>query len=273
MHPGRTCICLAILLIAGLGTAIAEDDTPERSYRQGQIRAGAFFISNIDTKFMVTPAEVPIGVRIAGNQDLGLDDSKTVPRLMLSYRFSRRHRLDFGWYGLDRVATKILEREITFKDKTFQIGTEVEAFVKTDLYKFSYTWLFHEDNKVLLGLSAGLHTATFDMGIATTDDVIALNERESLTAPLPVLGVRLAYRISPKLAVIAVGDWFFLNFDEYEGGMGDFFTIVEHRTTKHVGIGGGLNVFQLNVEFAGSDINADLRHVYAGAVAYLSFYF
>jgi hypothetical protein len=96
MHLGKICCGLVLAVASCLLPASAEEDQGKKRYRGGQIRAGVFFVQNIDTKLMVTPADVPIGVRIATSEDLGLAESNTVPRLMLSYRFSRRHRLDFG---------------------------------------------------------------------------------------------------------------------------------------------------------------------------------
>jgi hypothetical protein len=277
MGHRRSAVATAILATLACFGAAADDaeepKKPRNPYRGGQIRVGAFFVTNIDTKFMITPAEVPIGVRIASQQDLGLDDSQTTPRLFLAYRFSKRHRLDFGWYRIARSGEKTLSREITFDDTTFRVDSNVESFVTTNLYKFAYTWLFHEDEKVTLGLSAGLHTTAFDLGIQATGDIVPLSERESLTAPLPVLGGRLVYRISPKLGVVVAGDFFFLRYDAYEGSMADFYSIVEYRVSKHFGIGGGLNVFNLTVEVANDEINADLSHVYSGGVLYLSAYF
>jgi hypothetical protein len=273
MHLGKICCGLAMVLTGSLLPAIAEEDQAKKRYRGGQIRAGVFWVQNIDTKLMVTPADIPIGVRIATSKDLGLAESNTVPRLMLSYRFSRRHRLDFGWYGLNRDGVKSLGRDIEFKDTTYQIGTEVESYVKTDLYKLAYTWIFHEDEKVTLGASAGLHTTSFDIGIAARGEIVPLNEEETLTAPLPVVGGRLVYRITPRLSALVAVDWFFINYDAYQGSMADFFTIFEHRATKHFGVGGGINLFNLSVIVEDSEINADIRHTFSGAVFYLSFYF
>jgi hypothetical protein len=174
---------------------------------------------------------------------------------------------------LNRDGVKSLQREIEFKDETYEIGTEVASYVKTNLYKLAYTWVFHEDQKVTLGVSAGLHTTDFEVGIAAQGEVIPLNEQETLTAPLPVVGGRLVYRITPRLSALVAGDWFFINYDAYQGNMSDFFTIIEHRATKHFGVGGGINLFSLNVVIEETDITADIRHNFTGAVFYLSFYF
>ena len=102
-------VILGTLVCFGAAADDAEEPKKTRNpYSGGQIRAGAFFVTNIDTKFMIAPAEIPIGVRIASQQDLGLDDSQTTPRLFLAYRFSRRHRIDFGWYRIARTGVKNL---------------------------------------------------------------------------------------------------------------------------------------------------------------------
>jgi hypothetical protein len=192
---------------------------------------------------------------------------------MLSYRFSRRHRIDFGYYAFRRDGITRLLEWLEFKDGFYPPGTEVESFLNTDIYKLAYTWVFHDDGKVMLGLSGGLFVTRFDIGLSADGPVVYRDEAERLTAPLPVLGGRIGYNVGRKLRLLAAGDWFFIDYGAYRGQLTDAFLLVEHRTFKHVGFGGGLNAFSLTVDIDDSDRHADIRHVYTGWMAYMAFYF
>jgi len=270
---------LALALICCAAQASEEQQEPAPSskkahwYQGGQIRLGAFFISNIDTSIGVAPAGSPLGVWFTSGSDIGLADSVSVPRLTLSYRFSRRHRLDFGWYAIDRSERVTPLESIEIGAQPLQAGETFEAFVRTDVYKFAYTWIFHQDEKVFLGLTAGLHTMSFDVGVRSNGEFVGLNERERFTAPLPVLGGRMAYAFTPKLGLVVGGDWFVLDYDAYQGHMAEFMAIVEYRATKHFGFGGGLDSFSLSAKIEDEEIHAEIDHVFRGAVLHLLFYF
>ena len=72
-----------------------------------------------------------------------------------------------------------------------------------------------------------------------------------MLAPLPVLGARMDYRVTPKLDVLAGADIFFINQGDYSGSMTDLRLQLEHRTTKHFGFGVGLDHFALDADATG----------------------
>jgi hypothetical protein len=270
--PALRAVSLLVALVAISATCAGEGDE-EQGYRRGELRLGVFFVTGVDTKVAVGSQQFPIGTRIDFSSDLGLKGSTTVPRVQFAYRFTKRHRLDFDWYNLDRSGTKVLERTIRFGDKEFTIGTEVSSFIDTELVKVAYTWLFHDDPKVTLGLSAGIHFTSFDVGISSTASISDLEERADFLAPLPMLGGRLVYRITPKLIVVASADWLFLNYDAYRGSLVDAGAFIEHRTFKHVGFGGGLNRLALDLEVDDDRYVGTAQHILTGWLVYAGIYF
>ena len=117
------------------------------------------------------------------NQDLGLLDSTTIGRMMLSYRFSRQHRFDFDYYNIERDSTKVLDKTIEIGDTVFPIDVEVYSRVDTEIYKAAYTWMFHDDDKVSLGLSAGLHIVGLGVELNSTDPILGLEEKTGSRHP------------------------------------------------------------------------------------------
>ena len=185
-------------------SAGAEDEKRQKGnpHRGGALRLGGFWVFQIDTAVGVKSQDFPLGIHIDVSKDLGVTDSATVPRVLLSYRFNRRSQLDFDWFSIQREGGKRLERTISFPRREFEIGVGVEAFTDISIYKAVYTWLFHDDPKVRLGISAGVHVVDFEVGVDAGPDRIGdadLSERAGITAPLPVIGGRLVYQVNPKL--------------------------------------------------------------------------
>lgn len=96
---------------------------------------------------------------------------------MLSYRFSRHHRFDIDLYNIDRDSTKVLDKTIEVGETVFPINAELYGRLDTDIYKVAYTWMFHDDDKVALGLSAGLHIVGLDLELNSTDPILGLEEK------------------------------------------------------------------------------------------------
>jgi hypothetical protein len=272
---------LAVALLccaASVPLAHAEDEEEKKAhpYRGGALRLGAFWVFQIDTAVAVKSQNFPLGIVIDVTKDLGVTDSATVPRAMFSYRFNKHSQLDFDWFSIQREGGKRLERTIDFGRREFEIGVGVEAFSDVSIYKAVYTWIFHDDPKVTLGLSAGLNVVDFDFGIDAGADRIGdddLSERVGITAPLPVLGGRLVYRISPKFRVLFTADVLMVKYGDYSGTFQDVYFLAEYRLSKRFGVGGGLNVLGFDLTIDGDDRLGKFQSTLTGVMFFGTVYF
>jgi hypothetical protein len=256
----------------------AEDEQEEkaRPNRGGALRLGAFSVFQIDTAIGVKSQSFPLGLHIDISKDLGVTDSATVPRLMFTYRFGKRSQVDFDWFSIKREGGKRLERTINFPRREFEIGIGVEAFTDISIYKAVYTWLFHDDPKVRLGLSVGVHVIDFEVGVDAGPDRIGdadFSERAGITAPLPVIGGRLVYQVNPKLGVLFTADVLMVKYDKYSGTFQDVYAVAEYRLSKRFGLGAGLNVLGLDLDVDGDARFAKLDHTLTGIIFYGAIYF
>jgi hypothetical protein len=263
-------VCIAGSILPATATdAEGEDAAP---YRGGFAYIGAFFVTSIDTEASVFSQQLPLGRRISLSRDLGLDESLAIPRVNVSWRFNKRHMMGFGWYDLDRRGTKTLSRTIELFDQEFVIGAEVESFFRTQIFKTSYTWLFHADPKVDLGLSAGLFIGDLEAGIRVAGLGSMTGSSDSVTAPLPVLGGRLDYRVGKKLEVRSTFEWFFINYSDYEGVLADIQAMLNHRTFQHVGFGVGVNIQTSSVEYTTDGFLWDVEESFVGGLVVMSLF-
>jgi hypothetical protein len=253
--------------------AAAGESPEEPRQPRGSAYLGAFFVTELNTHVNVFAQGLPLGVRIDFSEDLKLKDSLTVPRLGAAWRFGKSHVLGFGWYDLLREGTEQTENDIELPRRTIPAGTEVKSWYGMELFKLSYTWLFHRDPKVKLGIGGGLFVADLKAGIRAAVPLSEDPIDESFTAPLPMVGGRLSYQVSPKLQFISFADFFFINYEEYSGVLVDVQLFASHQTFKHVGFGAGLNLQTVGVEVDGEDLFWEVSDSFVGVLVLTNFTF
>jgi hypothetical protein len=256
-----------------------ESGEPERNYRGASLRLGAFAIEDIDTRVYFGPTDIPLRAVIDIRKDLGMKDSLVAFRGDFQYRFSKHHAINVGYYNLDLDGTVRLSRTIELGDTEFDIGIDVLSQYKEQITKLAYNWIFHDEGRVMLSLTPGLHVSKASLSIQALGTGIGGNlgfdEREnaSVTAPLPMLGGRIVYRLTDKWSIVGVSDIFFLDRGSQEGQLNDTHLFVEYQANEHFSFGGGLNRFSLDLQLVDDDIIWDWSSVYTGAYLYMGFHF
>ncbi len=235
------------------------------------VKVGGFAARSIDTTIRLDRQKGILGTSIDTSRDLDLDDTDLTPRVDGYFRFNDRHRIEYTWFKIERDGENVIGRQIDFGNVTFPIGTNISSDFKTETLAVSYTWSFHRTDKVELGIGGGLHITEYESvlvgaGIGQEDG--------DTTAPLPVVGFRLKYKVTPKLSWAFEYDAFHIEKqDEFEGSMTDTRFVVEHHTFKHVGFGGGLNRFNFDIESEDDDFIGTFKQDFNGWLFYTTAYF
>lgn len=258
-----------------MSMAFVEDDRTTSDYRGGSLRLGAFSIQNMKSRAYFGPKDLPIAGLIDLERNLGLKDSISAFRGNFTYRFSKHHGITLGHYRLDRSGTISLSETVTIGETDFDIGFDIRTRHQEQITKLAYNFIFHDEGKVLMTLSPGIHFSDFKFSIESIGpfSLLDLKEDESIAAPLPMLGTRLIYRLSPKWSVTAVVDVFFLDSGSQEGSMTDAHIFAEYKINDRFKIGGGFNRFALNMQLVDKGILWDLQSVYTGTHLFLGFDF
>jgi hypothetical protein len=230
--------------------AHAQDALPDRF----KIDVGVFFVTEIDTTVSLAPtgAAAGVGALVEFEDAFGLENSENVPRIDGYYRFGKRSRVDFSYWKIDRDATQTIAQDVTIGDTTFNVNETVRTRFDSETFKVAYGFSFHNSPKVEVGINAGLHLTTLDMDVTDLTGG-AGSEQADAPVPLPVLGFYLRYNISRRWRFNANTQFFFLEYEDFEGSLTDVRLNVEHQTFKHVGFGLGLNRIDFDIEANSSD--------------------
>jgi hypothetical protein len=232
---------------------------------------GAFFI-NSDTDFDLGAGA---SISIDGEDVLDLDENYTVFRAAAFWRITRRNRIDFTYYAMNRDGTSDLEVDIPLPDGgSYQKGTRIKTDFDMTILRGSYAWSFFKNEHFDLSIAGGLCGLSVDFEMKRKGYSGSAKEETDFMFPLPVIGLPGNFALTPKWFIRQSFDYFYVNFSDYEGYLVDVLVAVEWNALKYLGLGVGYNFTKTNLEYSGSDdflSEVDLTN--GGALAFAKLYF
>ena len=272
------CIFSFALLITlySLSVNAGENENEGKPWERFSFNLGGFITAiNSDVSLGVEG----LGISVNVEEALDLDSSVSVFRVDGLWRFTRnlRHRLDLGWFDISRDSSTTLLKDIQIGDTLFPLGTEVTTSFDLQVFKGAYSYSFFQDDRMDMGVSFGLFVMPIDFKIDASG-AFEGHESESITAPLPVLGLRADFAITPKLFLKYNVDFFYLEIDQFEGAVTDTKLALEYNAFKNLGFGIGLERFNIYIKAEGEDypnidFNGTFEFSYFGLMAYCKVYF
>lgn len=261
---------IAPLLICN--TVVADDESAVAFPDKWMIRVGAYIVDDSNTQVSVNSNIGGLGTTIDFQRDLGGEDGDTIPRIDAYYRFNDRHRIDFTSFSVDRKGERTLAIDITIDGQDYFIGETIKSDVKYTLYRLGYGYSFYHSPKTELTLTAGLNLTSYDLKFELDDGSRA--ESAGISVPLPVIGLRMGYAITPKWNVRYVSEAFFVNFeDTFRGAIINFELTTEYRLFEHFALGAGVARIGINAEVDDDDWRGKVTDAYRGVNLFGTFYF
>lgn len=279
MKLSAICLCAFFLMLSLGATASAATDDADNAlpWETWNISLGAM-VTNLDSRIRIGAG---LGVDIDVEEALGLESSLTVMRLEGKRRWGK-HSLDLGWVAFHRSATRTLAKDIVIEgpdgeEIPLDAGSELASTLDLDLLKLIYSYSFILDERMDLGIGAGLYIAPLEYGLSA-EGLLQGQGRGSFTAPLPAFSVHLNLAVTPKWFVNMQTQLFYLEYENFKGGMLDYFGAVEYRPWKHFGFGLGYNIFQVYLQAQGQDypnidFDGNIGFRYSGLLLYAKAFF
>jgi len=254
MHRFRQ-LCIALSLFVATDVALAdisgELDTGTE-LRPFYVRFGTYLLDS-STQARVDGRGGNIGTRLDFESDLNIDRRKPALLAGARWRFRDRHFLEVEYFSLKRSGQARIDTEIRFGDATFPVGADVSSSFTTEVTRLGYSYRVVRRPEWGLAVSAGIHVTrlravidgvAFDNGGALP----STQEIASVTAPLPVFGISGARRLSEKWALIARGQWFFLEVDDIGGQITHAAAFLEYSSSRNLGFGFGYDWFDIDAD-------------------------
>ena len=251
---------------------VKPEDYSNEPWERAALYLGAFFIdSNSDLELGGGGAKV----KVDAEELLGLDEHFTVFRGDAFWRITRRNRVDFSYYAMNRDGSNELDIEIPRPGGgSYPVGTKVKTDFDMTILRGSYAWSFFKNESFDLGIAGGLYGMAVDFKMKREGTLGGGDEKTDFAFPLPVIGLRGSFALTPKWFIRQTFDYFYVNIGDYEGHLIDFLAAVEWNALKHLGLGVGYNYVQMNLDYSGSDdFLSEIDLSYGGVLAFAKFYF
>ena len=129
------------------------------------------------------------GSYINGREDLGLG-FETYPSVEI-YGGLRKHHLSLMYTSMDHSGRQTLTRNIYFNGTTYAKDTVLNTDLKVKMLDLEYQYDLLNMENILAGFSLGLigKIKYFDNETKLSAQAIALNSSETISAPIPMIGV------------------------------------------------------------------------------------
>jgi hypothetical protein len=257
---------LAILGMFACSAAIAQEAWTSHPALQDRwmFQLGAYY-PNVDTTASLNGAGGRVNAEVSFEDDLHLTDRKAMPTFLASVRLGQRWRIEAEYFSLHRTTSAAVSRTINWGDRTYTVGTVVNAEFNSDIYRLSGGYSFVKDNQKELGVALGLHATDFETGINASG--VGANQNDAL-APLPTLGLYGAYAFTPKWLVSGRIDYFSLNYGDYDGSMLNFNLAVDYRFMRNFGVGLGYRHLEYDLDVSKGNYNGNVNYKFSGPMFY-----
>ncbi len=235
-----------------------------------------YYLSNNSTGIILGSKALGLGLVIDMEKFLSLETNTSAIRGNVNYTFGKKRRSNvfFDYYRINRKATKILEAELEILDNTYPVGTQMDSEFNLSIMRAKYEYSFLLDDRVSMGVSAGLFIMPIKFSFQTTN---YYGQSTSMIAPFPIVGLRAKVGITPKLYLNQSAELLYLKFNDFTGSFLDLNIALEYKMFKNFGAGVGLNSSRIKIAAQGNDypnldFYGDIKMEYMGILFYLSYF-
>jgi hypothetical protein len=262
------------------GSAFAQSATPAQSLLEDK------FVVNVGAFVMSSDLSGRLNGEAVTNPDVDFDkvfgraSDATRVRADALWRVTPNHHLRFMYFDNSTTRSRVLDQTLEWGDYSFQVGGKVELQNKLRIFELAYEYALLRSPDYEVSASLGVHYLDMSIrlsGAANVTDsngnvtsVSAASSAKSVPAPLPVIGLRAGWAVSPQWYLDAQGQYFKASVDGYNGYISDLRVGATWMYSQNFGLGIGYNRFVTNVDVSRASFDGRLRVGYSGVQVYLT---
>ena len=233
--------------------------------RRFKFSAGGFFPVN-NTVVKVEGNNGNAGTIIDLEDDLGFSKSSASFLGTFDWRISKRSRLGFEYFVLDRTATKTLQRDINFGDNTYEMDGRVQATFNVQIARIAYGYAILSKPKYQAGLLIGAHILFADLGLRLEANTQSIEKHDSFdfTAPLPDIGIWGEFVLGKRWGLYANVNYLALQIEETDGRIISYGLSVLYNVHQNFSLTAGYTGLNFRVDTVQERLNGFLKWGYNG---------
>ncbi|MBY5993146.1 DUF481 domain-containing protein [Ferrimonas balearica] len=223
--------------------------------------------------------------------ELNLPHNQTLAYLDLEYRFQPRHMIYLDWRRLHRTGENhgVMDPfQFTWDNQRYQVdtGSYLATELNVDIVRFGYGYRFYQSEKIAADLLTGLHFTHLKLGFRGDLEMTAapthvpgsyselhLEVANSVTAPLPSLGLQMEYQLGKKWQIRSHLQAFYLSMGEISGWMGEAEIAARYHITDALSVTAAYSYFQVGVDYQPEYSDLNVTHRFYGPMAKLAYRF
>jgi hypothetical protein len=206
---------------------------------------GIYYAPHVITNIRVDPHNAVAGVTgtpLNGERDLGWPSRLNQGRIELMFRLRDRNRLRVDYQEVDRSATHVIGRAITFGDQRFVATDAVTSELNWRVFGLTYTYSIFRNDWLEVGTGLGLHLLEAE----ARGEVTARQQRQEVSGAgaFPTIPLDVSWRISKRWALTGRGQYFRAALNNFDGWLADIHGDVQYRWKPNFSLGVGYTTFR-----------------------------
>ena len=265
-------LALCALLAAGFaGTARAQSNGAQMLLDGKFVGSLGGFILGTDVKARLNGETTNSDIDF--DKTFGDPGNQTRIRGDVLWRVTPTHHLRFLYFDNATSSKRVIDENVEFGDHVFNAGGEVKATSSFKIAELAYEYAFIRQPGFELNASLGVHY--MDVGLKLRGDATITDEngnvtqvsgstkKGSVSAPLPVIGVRAGWVVAPQVYLDAQAQYFKAKIDNVDGSILDLRAGATWMFSQNFGVGIGYNRFTTKVKVEKNDFDGRLRLGYS----------
>lgn len=266
-------IALAIMFASLLAAPVAAQRLSDRF----ALQVGAFF-PKVDSKVRIDGTGGNIGSEIDFERDLGFDRNRTLPAFMAEWRPNDDWVLNAEYYALGRRNETTIDRDLTVGDTIFPVNANLRSGFDSDVIRFTVGNRFYQTKNFEIGAAVGLHGTDFSVFIEGEGNFNGQagqfrSEGRSVFAPLPTVGLFLAWEPVPKVSIAGRFDWLSLSIGDYSGRLLNSEVSAAFSVHRNIDMGVMYRRVDYRVTVRRDDWDGEVKYNFHGPALFVQFGF
>jgi hypothetical protein len=212
------------------------------------------------------------GTLVSFEDDLGLEDSRTLQRFGLQWRPFRRHELALSYFSAPRSGFEQIDRNITFRDQVYPVSALVTSQFDLDYASLTYTLWARRGERDGLGITLGVAKLAIDASVTAEQlgESVTVTQSAETDVPVALAGLQGRIAFLPRLhGEAAVSTLPRVTIEDYTGRAITGAARLEYRPVNWLGAGAAYHYFKLDVDVAQTDLSGSLDMTIRGPEVYV----
>lgn len=258
---------VTLLLLAATFSASAQELFPRFSLSASTVP------STFVTNARIDPGDAAGGgTLVSFENDLGLEDERTVQRFEMQWRPFARHELAATYFSAPRSGREQIDRDIVFRDETYPVRALVTTRFDLDYASATYTYWARRTDRDGLGITLGVAALAMNAGITAErpGETITVTQTAETEVPVALAGVQGRVALTRNVfGEAAVSTLPRVTIGDYTGTALTGRARIEYRPLRWIGVGASYNYFRLDVDVTQLDFGGSLQMTIQGPEAFV----